>query len=915
MASPSTCQTQRVEEKKEPKSSNSSKSCFQPTVSLKDWWLIRAERDSQGRTLAVAGRTSREGQALRGFTSAPIHKIYDVFNLETIDGICVVLKGFINRSRSEENGFPSEVIEQFLFGFPPQWETFNEKFLGRDSKEVKDLKNLDQNDYVETTGETIQDHNGRKDYEVEDNLMRDNQNDGEVASEVIVQTKTKRATRSSDKLNFTNTSTSIAEEQTVLDHHVIKDYEVEDNLMRDSQNDGEIASEVIVKKKTKRATRSSEKLNSTNTSTSISKEQTILDHNGIKVYEVEDNLIRDSQYDGEVASEVILQKKEKRATRSSDKLNSTKTSTSIAKEQRILHHNVIKDYEVEDNLMRDNQNDGEVASEVIVQTKTKRATRSSDKLNFTNTSTSIAEEQTVLDHHVIKDYEVEDNLMRDSQNAGEVASEVIVKKKTKRATRSSDKLNSTNTSTSISKEQTILDHNGIKVYEVEDNLIRDSQYDGEVTSEVILQKKEKRATRSSDKLNSKKISISIGKEQRIQDHNGRKDYEVEDNLMRDNQNDGEVASEVIVQTKTKRATRSSDKLNFTNTSTSIAEEQTVLDHLVIKDYEVEDNLMRDSQNDGEVASEVIVKKKTKRATRSSDKLNSTNTSTSISKEQTILDHNGIKVYEVEDNLIRDSQYDGEVASEVILQKKEKRATRSSDKMNSTKTSTSIGKEQRIQDHNGRKDYEVEDNLMRDNQNDGELASEVIVQKNTKSATRSTDKLNSTNTSTSIAKEQTILDHNGRKDCEVEDNLMRDNQNDGEVASEVIVQKKTKTAMRSLDMLNSTNSSSSIAKEQTADVNRTTHFKSSSTENAKRKLSYGSPQQGKEAVRIVSPEPLSFNRSRSGRVLLPPMAFWRNQRAVYDADQSVTEVKQGDPNLDYLSRVCRSEPSKKRRQRR
>ncbi|KAL3327455.1 hypothetical protein AABB24_035240 [Solanum stoloniferum] len=561
MASASTCQTQRVDEEKKPKSSNSSKSCFQPTVSLKDWWLIRAERDSQGRTLAVAGLTSREGQALRGFTSAPILRIYDVFNLETIDGICVVLKGFINKSRSEENGFPSEVIEQFLFGFPPQWETFNEKFLGRESKgkasasdalgfekpsmcseKVKDLKKLDQNDHVETTGGTIQD-NGRKDYEVEDNLMRDSQNDGEVASEVVVQKKKKRAIRSSDKLNSTNTSTSIAKEQTILDHNGIKDYEVEDNLMRDSQNDGEVASEVIV------------------------------------------------------------QKKKKRATRSSDKLNSTNTSTSIAKEQRILHHNVIKDYEVE------------------------------------------------------------------------------------------------------------------------------------------------------------------------------------------------VASEVIVQKKTKRVTRSSDKLTFTNTSTSIAKEQT------------------------------------------------------------------------------------------------------------------------IQDHNGRKDYEVEDNLMRDNQNDGEVASEVIVQKKTKRAMRSTDKLNSTNTSTSIAKEQTIPDHNGRKDCEVEDNLMRDNQNDGEVASEVIVQKKTKRAMRSPDMLNSTNTSTSIAKEQTADFNRTTHLKSSSTENAKRKLSYGSPQQGKEAVRLISPEPLSFNRSRSGRVLLPPMAFWRNQRAVYDADQSVTEVKQGDLNLDYLSRVCRSEPSKKRRQHR
>ncbi|KAH0632323.1 hypothetical protein KY284_035109 [Solanum tuberosum] len=413
MASASTCQTQRVDEEKEPKSINSSKSCFQPTVSLKDWWLIRAERDSQGRTLAVAGLTSREGQALRGFTSAPILKIYDVFNLETIDGICVVLKGFINKSCSEENGFPSEVIEQFLFGFPPQWETFNEKFLGRESKgnasasdalgfekpsvcseKVKDLKKLDQNDHIETTGGTIQDHNGRKDYEVEDNLMRDSQNDGEVASEVVVQKKKKRAKRSSDKLNSTNTSTSIAKEQTILDHNGIKDYEVEDNLTRDSQNDGEVASEVIVQKKKKRAMRSSDKLNSTNSSTSIAKEQRILHHNVIKDYEVEDNLMRDNQNDGEVASEVIVQKKTKRATRSSDKLNSTNTYTSIAKEQRILHHNVIKDYEVEDNLMRANQKDGEVASEVIVQKKTKRAMRSPEMLNSTNTSTSIAKEQT-----------------------------------------------------------------------------------------------------------------------------------------------------------------------------------------------------------------------------------------------------------------------------------------------------------------------------------------------------------------------------------------------------------------------------------------------------------------------------------------------------------------------------------------
>ncbi|CAN4116930.1 unnamed protein product [Withania somnifera] len=248
MAFPSTSPTQRVEEEKETseaKSSNSSKSCFMPTVCLNDWWLIRAEKDSQGRTLAVAGLTSRQGQALRVFSSAPILKIYDVFNLETVDGVYVVLKGFINKSRSEENGFSSEVFEQFLFGFPPQWEAFNENCLGRESKgkapasdplgsgkpyvcserkssgklnsttaEVQDLKKLDQKDHVEATGEKLLHHNGREDYELGDNLMRDNQNDGEVASEFIVQKKIKRATRSLDKLNFTNTSTSIAKEQT-----------------------------------------------------------------------------------------------------------------------------------------------------------------------------------------------------------------------------------------------------------------------------------------------------------------------------------------------------------------------------------------------------------------------------------------------------------------------------------------------------------------------------------------------------------------------------------------------------------------------------------------------------------------------------------------------------------------------------
>lgn len=46
---------------------------------------------------------------MRVFSSAPIIKRYDVFTLETADGITVIIKGFINKLRTNENGFPSEV--------------------------------------------------------------------------------------------------------------------------------------------------------------------------------------------------------------------------------------------------------------------------------------------------------------------------------------------------------------------------------------------------------------------------------------------------------------------------------------------------------------------------------------------------------------------------------------------------------------------------------------------------------------------------------------------------------------------------------------------------------------------------------------------------------------------------------------
>ncbi|CAL2267999.1 unnamed protein product [Prunus armeniaca] len=112
---------------------NTDVSYFQKTVCLNDWWLIKAENEVQGKWLAVAGVSSRKEGARRVFSSAPIAKRFDVFTLETVDGICVAIKGFINKQKTTENGFPSEVFSHFLFGFPPYWEQWVAKFFGGDS--------------------------------------------------------------------------------------------------------------------------------------------------------------------------------------------------------------------------------------------------------------------------------------------------------------------------------------------------------------------------------------------------------------------------------------------------------------------------------------------------------------------------------------------------------------------------------------------------------------------------------------------------------------------------------------------------------------------------------------------------------------------------------------------------------------
>ncbi|XP_008806422.1 kinetochore-associated protein KNL-2 homolog isoform X2 [Phoenix dactylifera] len=111
---------------------SSSSSSDKNSVLLSDWWLVKAESGAGGKRLAVSGFTSRQ-QAVRIFSSAPVVKRYDAYTLETEDGITVIIQGMINKIRTRDNGFPPEVCNRFLVGFPYNWDYYADEYLRKSS--------------------------------------------------------------------------------------------------------------------------------------------------------------------------------------------------------------------------------------------------------------------------------------------------------------------------------------------------------------------------------------------------------------------------------------------------------------------------------------------------------------------------------------------------------------------------------------------------------------------------------------------------------------------------------------------------------------------------------------------------------------------------------------------------------------
>ncbi|KAI3958935.1 hypothetical protein MKX01_023611 [Papaver californicum] len=111
-------------------SKSSSSSRYHPTVCLEDWWLLRSE---DGKRLCIGGLVLTENRAKRVFSSAPITKRYSLRSLKTADGFEILIQGAFNNSRTQENGFSSEVCSRFVVGFPYGWEDVADRCLGQES--------------------------------------------------------------------------------------------------------------------------------------------------------------------------------------------------------------------------------------------------------------------------------------------------------------------------------------------------------------------------------------------------------------------------------------------------------------------------------------------------------------------------------------------------------------------------------------------------------------------------------------------------------------------------------------------------------------------------------------------------------------------------------------------------------------
>lgn len=96
-------------------------------VTLYKWYLIRVVKDCpqngiiDDEQVAVGGYTTPDLLDCDKFRTAPIESRLEKCKLRTVDGLDVLLMGTIDEQCTNDNGFPFQVIHLFLHGFPFNW--------------------------------------------------------------------------------------------------------------------------------------------------------------------------------------------------------------------------------------------------------------------------------------------------------------------------------------------------------------------------------------------------------------------------------------------------------------------------------------------------------------------------------------------------------------------------------------------------------------------------------------------------------------------------------------------------------------------------------------------------------------------------------------------------------------------------
>lgn len=110
------------------------------SVFLQQWWLV-----NQRNGLAVGGVASSERGRERVFLSTVIAEREEANVLHTQDGIVIIFRGFINTSRSSQNGVSLEVCQHFLVGFPHDWKKYSRRSFGDSTASSIDNKKRECN--------------------------------------------------------------------------------------------------------------------------------------------------------------------------------------------------------------------------------------------------------------------------------------------------------------------------------------------------------------------------------------------------------------------------------------------------------------------------------------------------------------------------------------------------------------------------------------------------------------------------------------------------------------------------------------------------------------------------------------------------------------------------------------------------